>query len=176
MQTPNKPEVWLRGPVEGFASTLQPAVHALLQAQEELHQLGPQFPDALLWEKPAGVASVGYHLQHMRGVLDRLLTYARNESLSEIQLDYLKREGTPPFSSCTFKDLLTDLDGQLAIALEQLRDTRETSLTEICFVGRAQIPSTRLGLIFHAAEHTQRHLGQLLVTARILLYEQATQQ
>lgn len=47
--------------------------------------------------------------------------------------------------------------------------TNEHSLLEPRSVGRAQLPSTLLGLLVHAAEHTQRHVGQLLVTARILL-------
>ena len=52
-------------------------------------------------------------------------------------------------------------------ALAQLRRTDERELTAPRGVGRAQLPSSVIGLLFHAAEHTQRHLGQMLVTARV---------
>jgi uncharacterized damage-inducible protein DinB len=161
-------EVWLRGPLPEIPGLLQPVAHALLQAQEEMAALDKPFPTQLLWKKPSGLASVGFHLQHLSGVLDRLFTYARHESLTEIQLNYLRKEGQPPFPNCTFKDLMTDFNKQLELALEQLKNTDEGSLTQVCLVGRGQIRSTHLGLLFHAAEHTQRHLGQLLVTARFL--------
>jgi len=169
MEKNDKLEVWLRGPLPGIPSLLQPVAHALLQAQEEINALDKPFPTKLLWQKPAGVASIGFHLQHLKGVLDRLFTYARNESLNEIQLEYLKQEGIPPFQNCTFKDLLEPFNEQINVALSQLRSSDENILTNVCMVGRAQIPSTHLGLLFHAAEHTQRHVGQLLVTARIVL-------
>ncbi|PWJ56776.1 DinB family protein [Dyadobacter jejuensis] len=161
-------EVWLRGPISGIEALLQPVAHALLQTEEELAQIGIDFPKQLLWEKPAGLASVGFHLQHLRGILDRLFTYARGESLSESQLNYLLSEGQPPSSTCTYQELLADYRRQVGIAFEQLKEIDPDSLTELRYVGRAMIPSTQLGLLFHAAEHAQRHVGQLIVTARIL--------
>ncbi len=167
MSTHSLPEVWLRGPLPDMPPLLQPATHALLQAQEELHTYLQDFPDALLWERPAGVASVGFHLQHLTGVLDRLLTYARGLPLTSEQLAYLAAEGKE--SSNIRVDLLLEaFDSQLDKTLEQLRRTPEATLTEPRAVGRAQLPSTVLGLLFHAAEHTQRHVGQLLVTVRVL--------
>jgi uncharacterized damage-inducible protein DinB len=157
------PEVWLRGPVPGVPPLLQGVAHALLQAREEVDALLYAFPDAHLWERPAGVASVGFHLQHLAGVLDRLLTYARGEALSARQLADLEAEG-----GCRAADLLGAFHAQLERALAQLRETDERTLLEPRSVGRAQLPSTVLGLLFHAAEHTQRHVGQLLVTVRVL--------
>lgn len=174
MERKDQLEVWLRGPVPGIPALLQPVAHALLQAQEEINALQKTIPDKLIWEKPAGAASIGFHMQHLKGVLDRLFTYARNESLNEIQLAYLKQEGSPPFPECTFRDLLDAFDGQMKTALQQLQTTNESSLTEIRLVGRAQIPSTQLGLLFHAAEHTQRHLGQLLVTVKVIKCQSAS--
>ena len=81
-----KYEVWLRGPVNNIPGLLQPIAHALLQAREEVNALMEDFPEILLWEKPAGVASPGFHLQHMKGVIDRLLTYAKGEMLNADQL------------------------------------------------------------------------------------------
>lgn len=168
MQNQPKPEVWLRGPLPDISDYLQPVAHALLQAQEEINAQLSAFPDALLWERPSGVASVGFHLQHLTGVLDRLFTYARAESLSENQLAYLKAEGQPPAAGSRISELLDTFNKQILIALTQLKHTDKETLTQIRYVGRAMLPSTHLGLLFHAAEHTQRHTGQLLVTARIL--------
>jgi len=164
---PNNREVWLRGPLPGISPLLQPVAHALLQAQEELHGYVKDFPDALLWEKPVGVASVGFHLQHLAGVLDRLFTYARGEALTAAQLTALDAEGKPQ-SAISVQQLMQAFDHQLDQALTQIRATDENTLTHPRSVGRAQLPSTVLGLLFHAAEHTQRHVGQLLVTVRIL--------
>ena len=167
MATDLLPEVWLRGPLPDMPALLQPAAHALLQAQEELHTYLHDFPDTLLWERPAGVASVGFHLQHLTGVLDRLLTYARGQALTSEQLAYLAAEGKNA-SNTSSHLLLQAFDNQINKTLERLRSTSETTLTDPRGVGRAQLPSTVLGLLFHAAEHTQRHVGQLLVTVRVL--------
>lgn len=158
-------EVWLRGPIDAVPTLLQPVAHALLQAQEEVHVYTRDFPTKLLNEQPAGVASVGFHLQHLRGVLDRLFTYARGEALSDEQLAALQNEGK---TGETTEALVHAFDRQVEQAVQQLQSTSEASLTETRLVGRAQLPSTMLGLLFHAAEHTQRHVGQLLVTARIM--------
>src|SRR5688572_28185630 len=87
------PEVWLRGPLPGISSYLQPIAHALLQAKDEVNKMMADFPDKLLWEQPAGLASPAFHLQHFSGVLSRLLTYARGQSLSSEQLQVLREEG-----------------------------------------------------------------------------------
>ncbi|MBE9463100.1 DinB family protein [Dyadobacter subterraneus] len=168
MENIEKPEVWLRGPLPNVPPHLQPAAHALLQAQEEINKLGQNFPSDLLWIKPAGLASVGFHMQHLAGVLDRLLTYARGESLTDKQLEYLRSEGKAPFEGCSFDDLLQNLNKQFLIAITQIENTDSSTLLEVRMVGRAQVPSTHLGLLFHAAEHTMRHLGQLLVTLKFL--------
>jgi uncharacterized damage-inducible protein DinB len=113
------------------------------------------------------VASVGFHLQHVAGVVDRLFTYARGEQLTPPQIDALKREGTPPRPDTTVADLLRAFEEAVDAAVAQLRGTEEARLADAREVGRARLPSTVLGLLVHAAEHTQRHLGQLLVTARV---------
>ena len=159
-------EVWLRGPVEGIPPLLQGVAHALLQAREEVTDLVQDFPDAQLWERPAGVASVGFHLRHLTGVLDRLFTYARGEALTEKQLDYLRAEEKP--SEVSVETLLETFSHKVDAVLTELANTDEATLLEPRGVGRAQLPSTKLGLFIHAAEHTQRHLGQLSVTARVL--------
>jgi uncharacterized damage-inducible protein DinB len=160
------PEVWLRGPLPGIPQLLQPVAHALLQAREEVVAVMAGFPEERLWERPAGVASVGFHLQHLTGVLDRLFTYAQGKRLNEHQTQALAAEGVPD-PRVPIEELLTAFHKQVDRALEQLRGTDERTLTEYRSVGRAEMPSTALGLLVHAAEHTQRHVGQLLVTVRV---------
>lgn len=164
----NKAEVWLRGPLPNILPLLQPVAHALLQVREELNDLMAGFPDELLWQRPAGLASPGFHLQHLAGVLNRLFTYARGEILSQQQLEYLAAEGKPGQDTITCKTLVKLFNYQIDKCLYELSITDEDALLEIRGVGREQIPSTVIGLLVHAAEHTTRHYGQLLVTIRVL--------
>jgi len=161
------PEAWLRGPVEGVTPMLQPVAHALIQAREEVRAIVATLPDDALWVQPAGAASAGFHLRHLSGVLDRLLTYARGEALSAGQLAALAREGTPPAVPVTARALGDAFDAAVDAALAQLRATPAEALATPRAVGRAGLPSTTIGLLAHAAEHTMRHVGQLLVTARV---------
>lgn len=161
------PEVWLRGPLSSVPVLLQPVAHALLQSKEEINSLMKEFDESLLWKRPANLASVGFHLQHIAGVQDRLFTYAKNEMLNEQQLQYLKDEGKEN-ETLTADSLLENLNNQTEKSIAQLKQTDENILTETRFVGRKKIPSTVLGLLFHTAEHTMRHTGQLLVTVKIL--------
>ena len=160
------PEVWLRGPVENVPLLLQPVAHALLQATEEIQLLMTGFPDGKLWEMPAGSASPGFHLLHITGVLNRLCTYALAKPLSDTQLVYLKEETIA--HDFTTQYLVQQVEQQVQHTIDQLKVTPEASLTEVRTVGRKALPSTVQGLLFHAAEHIMRHLGQLLVTVRML--------
>ena len=168
MSKTNLPEVWLRGPVANIPALLQPVAHALLQARGEVNEILADFPEDHLWDKPAGVASVGFHLQHFKGVLDRLFTYAQNKSLNKDQLYALSIEGNPDKSSNSLKQLVQLFNKQVDMSLEQLSTTNEETLVEHRGVGRAQLPSTVLGLLFHSAEHTMRHAGQLYVTVKVI--------
>ncbi|RYY53366.1 MAG: DinB family protein [Chitinophagaceae bacterium] len=167
MQTQAQQEVWLRGPLPDITPLLQPAAHALLQAMEEIKKYTSGLNDILIWERPADLASIAFHLQHLTGILDRLFTYADGKELSAPQLEYLQQEGVY-HESITLGKLMAALEKQVSISIEIMSHTRPESLTETRLVGRRRIPSTTIGLIFHAAEHTQRHTGQLLATARFL--------
>jgi uncharacterized damage-inducible protein DinB len=158
-------EYWMSGPVENIPALLQPVAHALLQANREVNTMMQGFPEEKLWEALQGVASPGFHLQHMSGVIDRLFTYARAALLSQEQYDQLAEEGKPV---ATATALLQRFDEQVKKALLQLSQTDPNTLTDFRGVGRKQLPSTVMGLLFHAAEHTMRHTGQLLVTVNVL--------
>jgi uncharacterized damage-inducible protein DinB len=164
--TARPPEVWLRGPLPDVPSLLQPVAHALLQAREEVEAFMTGFSEDRLWLRPGGVASAGFHLQHLTGVLDRLFTYARGEQLNADQLKYLEAEGRPNLE-LNSRDLIAAFRIQVTRALAELRTIDERTLTEPRTVGRGKLPSTVLGLLFHSAEHVQRHVGQLLVTIRV---------
>ena len=163
----DKREVWRRGPLENIPGLLQPVAHALLQAREELHDMMNTFPERLLWERPSGVASPAFHLQHFSGVLSRLFTYAKGQMLTPQQLQSLKEEGIKK-NDLTLEELIKNFNQQVDESIEQLKLTDEKTLNDFRGVGRAQLPSTVLGLLTHAAEHTMRHVGQLLVTVKVL--------
>lgn len=160
-------EYWLKGPIEGIPDLLQPVSHALLQVQKELHEVLADFDQEKLWERPNNVASVGFHLNHLVGVLDRLFTYAENSNLSNEQMSFLKNEAVENHE-IGVKALLQAFDLQVEKALGQLKKTNPETLVEIRYVGRKMIPSSVIGLLFHAAEHTTRHFGQLMVTVKLL--------
>ncbi len=161
-------EVWLRGPIAGVPALLQPVAHGLLQCREELHlHVGALNPDDI-WRRPSGAASIGFHVRHAGGSLDRLFTYARGEGLSPAQHAALAAEGEPDPAPGAALRLLSAFDAAVETAIDQLRTTSEAILADNRGVGRAQLPSTVLGLLFHAAEHTQRHVGQVVTTVRLL--------
>ena len=164
----DKLEVWQRGPLQEIPGLLQPIAHALLQAEEELNEMMNNFSDDLLWQRPANVASPAFHLQHLSGVLDRVFTYARNEPLTDFQLTQLHDEDVAPQQNVSVQSLLKRFKLQIQTSIMQLQNTEENTLKEFRGVGRKLLPSTVIGLLVHAAEHTMRHVGQLSVTVKIL--------
>lgn len=162
------PEFWLRGPVKRIPPLLMPVAHALLQSREDLRRAAEALSPAELWQRPGGAASVGFHLRHIAGTLDRLFTYARGRALSSEQLAALREEassGTPPAAA---EQLLGVVEAAIDAALRGLEDVSEQELLIPRPVGRARLPSNVLGLLFHAAEHTQRHTGQVITTSKII--------
>lgn len=162
------PEVWLRGPLPKVTPVLQPAAHALLQAAEDIERATASLTIDALWIRPGGAASAGFHLRHIAGSIDRLLTYARGEQLDEVQRKALAAEGEPgdpPADALALADRATSSIGK---AVDAIRAASSDSIAEPRGVGRANLPSTLGGLLFHIAEHTQRHTGQLITTGKIV--------
>jgi len=155
----------MRGPLPGVPPVLQPVAHSLLQSREEVERLLPALGADRLAARPGGAASVAFHVRHAAGSLDRLLTYARGESLTPAQLETMALENVDhPDDGATLAALFG-----MAVerALTQVAGTDPTTVLEARGVGRRQLPSTVLGLLFHAAEHTQRHIGQATTMARM---------
>jgi uncharacterized damage-inducible protein DinB len=165
MSTVQQPEVWQRGPVEGVDPLLMPVAQSLLQAKEDIDALLAGVPAEHVWARPGGAAAIAFHVRHTAGATDRLLTYARGEALSDAQRAAAKAEGQ---SGEPFAAVVADAHRLLDRALAQVRATPRETLTEPRKVGRAEIPSTVIGLLFHAAEHCTRHMGQAVTTAKIL--------
>jgi uncharacterized damage-inducible protein DinB len=161
-------EAWLEGPMEGYPPLLMPVAHSLVQAKRDLRAAAADLTVAELWQRPGGAASVGFHLRHAAGAADRLLTYARGDALNEHQIAALAVENDAVGSDESAADLLDCVETVLDRVLEVVKLTRESELTAVRHVGRARVPSTVIGLLFHIAEHTQRHAGQVVTTAKIV--------
>jgi hypothetical protein len=168
MSTPTLPEVWLRGPLDEYPPVVMPAAHALLQVREDLERLWRTVPASHVWQRPGGAASIGFHIRHTGGALERLLTYARGDGLSDTQRASLRAEEEPGEPPETLETLVTRATQAVDAALAQLRITDAHAVFAERRVGKAGLPSTTLGLIVHAAEHSTRHMGQAITTARIL--------
>ena len=161
-------EAWLRGPVEGVPPLLMPAAHALIQVQEDLHAAAAGLTPEELWQRPAGAASIGFHLRHLAGSLHRLCAYALGRTLTPEELTAIKREGVPGTPPATAGEVLAGVDAAIEEGLGVLRGADESAILDPRAVGRAGLPSNVLGLLFHAAEHAQRHTGQVITTAKVV--------
>lgn len=161
-------EAWLRGPVPGVPHALMPAAHSFIDAGEELEKAVEGLDAGLFWVRPGGVASVGFHLRHVAGSTDRLLTYARGEGLDTGQLRWLAEEGDPSVGPSDPESLIRGVQVAVQQALQVYRDTPVDTLFDARLVGRSGLPSTVIGLLFHAAEHARRHAGQVIATAAIV--------
>lgn len=144
-----------------------PAAHALLQTLEDVRVATADLSVDELWKAAGTAAPVGFHLKHLAASTDRLMTYARGEKLTDAQRAAIpdeKSPGTPPADAAT---LLALLRAAIDASIDQIRVTPAESLHETRAVGRSAA-STVIGLIFHAAEHSQRHAGQIVTTVKIL--------
>jgi uncharacterized damage-inducible protein DinB len=162
-------EAWLRGSLPGVSLLLTPAAHALIQAAGDIERAAAPLTVKEVWRTPGGGApSAGFHLRHIGGSVDRLLTYARGRQLGAEQLRELSMESTPGEPAEESMMLVGAATARIEDALRVLRTTPDELLAEPREVGRAKLPSTVFGLLFHIAEHTQRHTGQIITTARIV--------
>jgi uncharacterized damage-inducible protein DinB len=141
-------------------------------AGEDLHRWCGQLTEEQLNRRPAQIASVAFHLRHISRSLDRLLTYAEGGSLNGAQLAALKSEENP---GATHSELFDELSRSLASSAKRVRTFRGADLEEKRAVGRNALPTTVGGLLVHIADHTQRHVGQAITSAKIVLAQsQAT--
>jgi len=158
------PEPWLRSPIPGVSPLIAPVLYSFEQAREDLAKHTAGLTTEQIWARPAGLPSVGFQLRHIAGSVDRLVTYLQGRVLSEAQLATLKIEMEPGASR---EELLMRVDEVLTAADATLRAIDPATLADPRAVGRQQLPTTVAGLMVHIAEHTQRHVGQAITTAKV---------
>jgi uncharacterized damage-inducible protein DinB len=161
-------EPWLRGPIPGIPDLLQPAAHALVLAKEDVDAAAAGLTAEQLWAQPGGITPLGFHLAHLAGSTSRLLTYGRGEALSDAQREQMSREKNVTTLRPSLDALLAEWHTALEAAFAQLAATPEVSLTDVRTIGKAQLPTTVGGCVFHAAEHAGRHAGQVVTTAKLV--------
>lgn len=161
-------EAWLRGPLDGFQPVVMPAAFALVQSREEIESAAAGLTHEQLWASPGGAASVGYHLRHLAGSTDRLLTYADGAQLSSEQQAALAAEKAPPRDEESAARLVALAAQAIDRALAELRAIDPAQMHAPRTVGRARIPVTLYGLLCHVAEHTTRHAAQIVTTAKVV--------
>ncbi len=159
-------EAWLNGKLEGFAPVVMPAAHALTQAIVDLKSATKTLTAEELTARLNDAPSIAFHLRHIAGSVDRLLTYARGGKLNAAQFDFLKAETNNSDSNAAA--LTERAIYEIENALETLKTIAPETLFEERFVGRQKLPTTVFGLLFHIAEHTARHVGQIVTTAKIV--------
>jgi uncharacterized damage-inducible protein DinB len=160
-------EAWLGGKLDGFSPVMMPAAHALVQAIRDLEKTAADLTPAELATKPNGAASAAFHLRHVAGSCDRLLTYARGENLSDEQLEFLRSEAAEDLD-LSAGELVREASASIENVLEFYRTVSPDALFEERYVGRRRLPTNVFGLLFHIAEHTARHVGQITTTAKIV--------
>lgn len=160
-------EAWLSGKLEGFSDVMMPAAYALAQAITDLKKSANDLTKNELLAKTNNAPSVAFHLRHIAGSCNRLLTYAKGKSLTESQFEFLKTE-TAEESSQSAKELVNLAVLKIEEVLEFCRNISPEILFEERFVGRKKLQTNIFGLLFHIAEHTARHVGQVITTAKIV--------
>lgn len=160
-------EAWLSGAIEDVSPLLMPAAHALVQAARDIERATTNLSDAELWATLNGAPSVGFHLLHIAGSCDRLSTYARGDALSDEQFAALDAENKAD-NSRNVVELAANAIGEIEKILTQIGSIPVETLFERREVGRRRLSTNVFGLLFHIAEHTQRHVGQIVATAKIV--------
>jgi len=159
---------WLRGSIPGIPELLQPAAHAFVLAKEDVDAATAGLTADQLWAQPGGITPLGFHLAHLAGSTSRLLTYGRGEALSDVQREQLTREKNVTTLRPSLEQLLAEWHATLDAAFAQLAAIPVGSLTDVRTIGKALLPTTVGGCVFHAAEHAGRHAGQVVTTAKLV--------
>jgi uncharacterized damage-inducible protein DinB len=163
-------EPWLRGEEADVPAIGRAVLHALQLADEDLRKWCGNLSDSELNARPAGVAPVAFHIRHLARSLDRLLTYAEARNLDEAQFERLRTEHDPGATDpgATREQLFAEWNAAFSAAARRVRALAILNLEEIRTVGTKRLPTTLGGLLVHIADHTQRHVGQAITTARMV--------
>lgn len=159
-------EPWLRATRQEVPAVPRAVLHALDLAEEDLQRWCHNFTDAELLSSPLGLPSLVFHLRHISRSIDRLLTYAEDHALSGQQRAELKAELDP---GANRGELFDELMTSLANARERVLALATANFEAPRTVGKKALPTTLGGLLVHIADHTQRHVGQAVTTAKLLI-------
>jgi len=159
------PEPWLRGTLGDVPAVTRAVLHALELAKEDIERWCGGLTDSELNARPGGIAPVAFHLRHIARSIDRLLTYAEGHQLSGEQMAALKTESHP---GAAHDELFAEIESALARSAARIRAIDANRLDEARKVGKKALPTTVGGLLVHVADHTQRHVGQAITTAKIV--------
>jgi uncharacterized damage-inducible protein DinB len=158
-------EPWLRGPIEGVHPALAAVLHSFMQVREDLTRHTAGLSNDQVWKQVGPVPALGFQLRHIAGSVDRLVTYLCGDQLTESQIAVMKSETSP---GATLEDLLTGVSQALDAASARIRAIDPATIADARFVGKKRLPTSVMGLLVHVAEHTQRHLGQAITTAKLV--------
>jgi len=147
---------------------LAPILYSFQQAREDLARFTDGLTIEQLWATPHGFGSAGFHLRHISGSTDRLMTYLEGRQLSEAQMDFLKREHD---AGASREELLDAMNTIFEWAEAVVRGLDVSALQAPREIGRKKLPTTVIGLLTHIAEHTQRHVGQAISAAKLARVE-----
>jgi uncharacterized damage-inducible protein DinB len=161
-----RPEPWLRGTLTGVPVVQRAVLHALELAREDIAKWCGNLSDAELNARPANLAPVAFHIRHIARSIDRLLTYAEGKELSGAQTEALRNEIDPGAGG---DELFAELADALEGGASRVRAFHANQLEESRAVGKKKLPATVSGLLVHIAEHTQRHVGQAITTAKVVV-------
>jgi len=163
---PPAPEPWLRGTLTEVDAVARAVLHALELAEEDIVKWCADLDDSGLNARPFGIAPIAFHLRHIARSLDRLLTYAEGRQLDAPQKDALRSELDP---GATRDVLFTEFHASMRASAERIRAFSPDQYDQPRAVGRAALPTTVAGLLVHCADHTLRHTGQIVTTAKVVL-------
>ncbi len=158
-------EPWMRGPIPGVELLVMPVFYSFQLVREDLAAHTEGISQEQLWLRVGSLPSLGFHLRHIAGSVERLTSYLMGEQLSEAQLAFLREEGAP---GATLAELIGGIETVFAETERRLRTIDPGMMGEARYIGRKRLPTTVLGLLVHIAEHTQRHLGQAITTAKLV--------
>ncbi len=158
-------EPWLRGTNTDVPAVGRAVLHALQLAEEDLREWCGSLSEDDLNARPCGLAPVAFHIRHLSRSLDRLLTYAEGRSLNDFQLARLRTESDP---GAKHDELFAELQTALVDGAARVAALARSNLEDVRTVGRSHLPTTLGGLLVHIADHTQRHVGQAVITAKVV--------
>jgi uncharacterized damage-inducible protein DinB len=166
MTPTDQPEPWLRGTLTDLPAVHRAVIHALELARVDIGKWCSDLSDAELNARVSGIAPVAFHLKHIGGSMDRLLTYAEGSRLTPEQIAFLNSELD---AANTGKEIFSGLSEAFEQSIERIRSMVALNLEEVRTVGSKQLPSSVGGLLIHVAEHTLRHVGQAITTAKAIM-------